>query len=268
MHCMEKGQWSKKKDINILIALILAIFILNYPILDDKLENFLNTPKQIHVDRIIDGDTIESNKTSIRLLGINTPERGEIYYLEAKSFLEQEILNETVNLKFGRDKYDKYNRTLAYFFLDNKNINIELIKNGLANYYFPAGKDQYYQEFKNVWKECLSKNVNLCEASINKCARCVSVKDLDIKNNVVVLHNSCGFSCDLTGWKIKDEGRKNFVFSSFILNSGSDIKIRVRNGTDTNDTLFWKGETYVWTKTGDSLFLRDKEEKLVLWTSY
>jgi len=30
----------------------------------------------------------------------------------------------------------------------------------------------------------------------------------------------------------------------------------------------WKKKDYVWTKTGDSLFLRDSKGKLVLWKSY
>jgi len=32
--------------------------------------------------------------------------------------------------------------------------------------------------------------------------------------------------------------------------------------------LFWKGKDYVWTSTGDTLFLRDDEGKLVLWEMY
>ena len=114
----------KKKDVIILILLILVLFVINYGFLNDAFEKFLNTSEKVHVDRIIDGDTIESNSTSIRLLGINTPERGELYFEEAKEFLEEEILNKTVTLKYGKDRRDKYNRTLAYVFLDNININI------------------------------------------------------------------------------------------------------------------------------------------------
>lgn len=42
----------------------------------------------------------------------------------------------------------------------------------------------------------------------------------------------------------------------------------VGDGVDNKEVLFWKGKKYVWTKTGDSLFLRDKEGGLVLWESY
>ncbi len=236
---------SKKKDIIILIALILTIIILNYPILDNKLENFLNTQEHVHVDRIIDGDTIESNGTSIRLLGINAPERGELYYDEAKSFLEQEILNKTASLEFGKERYDKYNRTLAYIFLDNKNINIELVKNGFANYYFAKGKDQHYPEFTKAWKICINNNINLCEASTNSCASCIRLKDSK------TLKNICNFECNISNWKIKAEGRNNTIFSEKILGSGKEVSFKLE-----------------LTKTGDTIFLWDDKGKLVFWESY
>jgi len=91
----QKDKSKNRRDIKILIVLIIALLIINYPFLNRQLENFLDLNKEIYVDRIIDGDSIESeiegNKTSIRLLGINTPERGEFLYDEAKEFLEDGI---------------------------------------------------------------------------------------------------------------------------------------------------------------------------------
>mgnify|MGYP001596981145 FL=1 len=235
----------RKKDIKILIVLLIALLILNYPFLDDKLKSFLNVKEQIHVDRIIDGDTIESNETSIRLLGINTPERGELYYNEAKAFLESKIFNKTVSLEFGKERYDKYNRTLAYVFLDNKNINIELVENGFANYYFPAGKDRHYPEFTQAWEMCINNNVNLSEASTNPCAQCINI----VGSNRLV--NNCNFSCDISGWKIKAEGRNNTIFQGKILGSGEEIPFKLE-----------------LTETGDTIFLWDDKGKLVVWKSY
>ena len=233
----------KQKDVLVLALLIIALVIINYNWLDNALNNFLNTSEQIHVDRIIDGDTIESNSTSIRLLGINTPERGEFYYEEAKEFLEQEILNKTVNLKYGKERYDKYNRTLAYIFFDNQNINLKIIENGLANIYFPSGKDQYYQEFQNAWEDCIDNNVNLCEASQHVCANCISINI----NNII---NNCNFQCNISSWEIKEEGRNKFIFNE-ILASGQEADFEL----DLTDF-------------GKSLFLRDDEGKLVVWESY
>lgn len=234
----------KQKDIKLLIILVLALILINYPFLDNFLKNLLTETETIHVDRVIDGDTIESNRTSIRLLGINAPERGELYYEEAKEFLESIILNKTVILKFGKDRYDKYDRTLAYIFLNNKNINLELVENGFANYYFPSGKDIYYSEFSNAWEKCINKNINLCEKSADICSQCIELKDS------MTLKNICSFECDISNWKIKTEGRENIILEE-ILNDGEELEF--------NLTL---------TPTGDTIFLWDDEGKLVLWERY
>ncbi|MDP2672340.1 MAG: lamin tail domain-containing protein, partial [Nanoarchaeota archaeon] len=62
--------------------------------------------------------------------------------------------------------------------------------------------------------------------------------------------------------------RKNFIFPNFNLNSEKEVVVKVGEGTSNEEVLFWKGEDYVWTETGDTLFLRDSEGKLVLWESY
>ncbi|MCX6749756.1 MAG: thermonuclease family protein [Candidatus Pacearchaeota archaeon] len=259
---------SKKRGIGALVVLAIFFLAINYNFLDKQLVNFFNTEEKIHVDRIIDGDTIESNDTSIRLLGINCPEKGEVYYNEAKEFLSSEILNKTVTLKFGKEKEDRYGRTLAYIFLNNENINLKLVEKGLANYYFPSGKDGYYSSFADAWKSCIDKNISLCKASNDKCSRCIELKKLDVKEDSILLYNSCGFSCDLTGWTIKDEGRKKFVFSDFSLNENNEAKIINGSKTNTYSTLYWSGYSYILTSSGDTIFLRDENNGLVLWKSY
>ncbi|HLA23411.1 MAG TPA: thermonuclease family protein [Candidatus Nanoarchaeia archaeon] len=257
-----------KKEIISLSVMILLLIMINYSFLDKKLENFLVYDEQGFVERVIDGDTVIIDGKSTRLLGINTPERGEVYYKEAKEFLEGIVLNKTVFLKFGEEKTDRYGRNLAYIFLDEENVNLRVVDAGLANFYFPSGKDVYYDDFKSSWESCIEKNVNLCEKSKNKCGECVVLKNLDYKNDEIVLENICNFDCNLENWEIKDEGRKKFIFPKFSLNKKSDVKIIVGNQTNSEDVLYWRDESYVLTKTGDTLFLRDKEKKLVLWKSY
>ena len=231
---------SKRRNVLVLVMLILLLLVLNYDWLDNALNNFLNSYEPAFVDRVIDGDTIESNKTSIRLLGINSPERREFYYDEARDFLESMIFNQTVYLKYGKEKYDKYNRILAYIFLNNTNINIKMVENGYANYYFYEGKDEYSEELIGAWENCMEKEINLCKPSESVCASCISVYINRITNN-------CGFSCDLNDWIIKGEGRDKFVF---------------------NESLVPGQEAYFdldLTNSGGSLFLRDDKGCLVAW---
>ena len=80
--------------------------------------------------------------------------------------------------------------------------------------------------------------------------------------------NKCDFDCNLKDWTIKDEGRKKFNFGEFILEGNGKVKIKVGEGINQKDILFWRGESYVWTSTGDTLFLRDNKGRLVLWKNY
>ena len=256
-----------KKNIIVLVSLVILLFAVNYSFLDSMLINLFNEGEVVIVEKVIDGDTIVVNGSSVRLLGINSPERGGQYYDEAREFLEEAVLDKTAVLKFGKEKYDKYNRTLAYVFVGEKNVNLELVRNGFANFYFPSGKDVYYDDFKEAWESCES---NLCEKAEEECSNCIELKGFDYEEEVVVFYNKCDFDCELTGWGIKDEGRKNFVFPNFVLEKNKDVRIIVSEEEKANSEseIFWNRKDYVWTDSGDTLFLRDSEGKLVLWESY
>ncbi len=244
---------SRRKKIYLLIFLFILLFAINYKWLNDFLEKEFSNEQNAVVLRIVDGDTIEiENKTIVRLFGINTPERGEKYYPEAKEFLEKEILNKSVFIEFfGKDKYY---RELGVIFSAGNNFNARVIEEGFANPYILDNK-KYEIIFREAWEKCIIDEKNLCEPSKDKCASCIFLKELSMKKQEVVLLNNCGFSCNLTDWKIKDEGRKKFIFGKTILESGKEIKIIAEDFE----------QDYVWTATGDSLFLRDSEGKLVLW---
>lgn len=258
----------KRNSISLFIFLIIILIAVNYSFLDSKVENFLTENTYANVVRIIDGDTIVvGNNTHVRMLGINTPEKREFYHDEAMNFLSGLISNKSVKLEYGKDKTDLYGRTLAYIFLDDKNINLEQVRNGFANVYI-LGDTRHENILRDAWNECLKDNKNLCEKSEEKCASCIELKNLDVKKQTAVFYNSCSFDCSLTGWGIKDEGRKNFIFPEFALKSYSQISVITGNKTNSEDVLFWKGEEYVWTAGGDTLFLRDEKGKLVLWRNY
>lgn len=261
------------KYLLLLIFLVILFLIINYSLLDNFLKSTFDFKQKVIIERVIDGDTAVVNGTSIRLLGIDTPEKNEKYFYEAKRFLENEILNKTVILEFSNEKRDKYDRILAYVYYKNKNVNLKLIERGLANPYFPSGKDKYHKSFFSAWEKCVNKNRkdSLCEKSNSNCSSCIKIDELDFKNQEVVFENSCSFDCSLSNWSVEDEGRRNFDFpKNTIILARNNISLIVSDEKkqNTEKIIFWKRENPVWTDSGDTLFLRDNKEKLVLWKNY
>lgn len=94
------------------------------------------------VTRIVDGDTIEilnnSEKERIRLIGIDTPETVkpdtpvEPFGKEASDFAKSALLNKYVTLEFDEEQRDRYDRLLAYLYIDGEMFNKTLLEEGLA----------------------------------------------------------------------------------------------------------------------------------------
>jgi len=88
------------------------------------------------VTRIIDGDTIEVNGgISVRLICIDTPERGEDYYNEASDYLENLILGKKVRLVKDISEVDRYDRLLRYIYFEEQFINEIMVREGYAKAY-------------------------------------------------------------------------------------------------------------------------------------
>ena len=93
--------------------------------------------------KVVDGDTIwVEGVGKIRFVGVNTPERKEPGYQEAKDFVKEKCLDKTVYLDIDDKKHkDKYNRTLAIIYTDTgENLNKALLQFGYAEvmYYPPS----------------------------------------------------------------------------------------------------------------------------------
>ena len=85
------------------------------------------------VTKVIDGDTVVvEGGWHVRLLGMDADEKGYPCYDQAKTRLENLILSKQVILEKDISDVDQYGRCLRYIFLGNKNIDTQLVAEGLA----------------------------------------------------------------------------------------------------------------------------------------
>jgi len=93
------------------------------------------------VRRVVDGDTLLlANEARVRLIGADTPETVkpnspvEPFGPEATDFTRRFVAQAggAVRLQFDRERIDRYGRFLAYVWADERMLNEELIRAGLA----------------------------------------------------------------------------------------------------------------------------------------
>jgi micrococcal nuclease len=91
------------------------------------------------VAEVIDGDTLRlANQARVRLFGADTPETKhpdmppQPWGAEATQFSRDFIDQRPVRLEFDRERKDRYGRFLAYVYVDERMLNEELLRAGLA----------------------------------------------------------------------------------------------------------------------------------------
>ncbi len=90
------------------------------------------------VTRILDGDTVEVNGDSIRLVLVDAPETYETGGAEATSFIMQNcpVGSEVLVDQDDWQLYDDYGRILAVVWCKDKRLNEESIEQGFSDIYY------------------------------------------------------------------------------------------------------------------------------------
>lgn len=129
-------------------------------------------PERYLVNRVVDGDTIEiiykGKKDKVRLIGIDTPESvhpdatkniefGKI----ATEFTKEALENKEISLEFDISERDRYNRLLAYVWIDGKMFNKTLLESGMANVSTYPPDVKYAEDFLKLQKEARDNKIGL-----------------------------------------------------------------------------------------------------------
>jgi len=113
------------------------------------------------VREVIDGDTvtIDGFVTSVRYLGIDTPEiltkdsPGDPLAEEATDLNRRLVNGKKVRLEFDKQKYDDYGRLLANVFVDNTFVNEEIVRSGLARALIIKPNEKYASRILEAVKQ-------------------------------------------------------------------------------------------------------------------
>ena len=120
--------------------------------------------KSAVVEKIIDGDTIQvhynSQQIRVRLWGIDTPEYRQPYSKAAKKYSARVLENRSVSLEIK--DWDDYGRMVAVVTTaDNRCLNEELLKAGLAWVHIYYCKEEICNQWYGYEKEARKKRVGL-----------------------------------------------------------------------------------------------------------
>jgi len=118
----------------------------------------------------IDGDTVYVEGERVRLVQVDTPELGTCYARQAKEYTQNFLNSEgpiTLVRDTNLDNKDTYGRSLRYLFKDERNLNLELVRNGYAKpLFFNKVKGKYAKQIEQY-----ARNAKANRLGVWKCNR-------------------------------------------------------------------------------------------------
>lgn len=226
---------------------------------------------------VIDGDTVvvegDDNSTStVRLAGVNAPERDECGAEEAELWLRA-LEGETVRLEvIGRDQFD---RVLAHAHVVDLHVNHDLVARGLALATTPhegdphgaallAAEGEAYHDGRGLWaREACGSVVAPTPMELDRDQAVIDPAGPDgevLDSELVVIVNRGPDPVDLSGWSLRDESsmhRFHFPPGS-IVSAGASVVVT------SADPGWSPGQSPVWNNDGDLVLLQDPAGTVVI----
>lgn len=133
----------------ILVKCIFLLFVFSC----NNLNNYTSNNILCKVIGVKDGDTIEvyfdGKSETIRLLDIDCPEKKQAFGTKAKQFTSDLCFGKEVKIVSNR-KRDRYKRLLGTVYIDDLNLNEELLKAGLAWHFKKYSNKSHYAKLENT----------------------------------------------------------------------------------------------------------------------
>lgn len=143
--------------------------------------NFVYAKETVKLSKCVDGDTfraiINDKEYTIRMLAIDTPESVkantdiEYYGKESSEYTCKRLTNaKKIELEYDEksDKFDKYDRLLAWVFIDNKLLQEELVEKGYAKVAYLYNDYKYNDILKEKQELASAKEIGIWDSVAKK----------------------------------------------------------------------------------------------------
>lgn len=167
---------------------------------------------------VVDGDTIYVEGVGkIRLVGVNTPERGVEGYQTSKDFVKKLCLNKEVSIDIDdKKRNDRYGRILGVVIVGNKNLNEMLLKENLAEIMYMPPSEFY--PYNWAPSSAIYNNLEKTQTTSSSSSSIITTSSSSSSNydsgNYVASANSNKFHLSSCQWAKKISDSNKIIFSS------------------------------------------------------
>ena len=156
-----------------IITIVISIFFL--------LSNNVYAKETVRLSKCVDGDTfrvlLDDKEYTVRMLAIDTPEsvkantEVDYYGKESSEYTCKKLTNaKIIELEYDEksDKFDKYDRLLAWVFIDNKLLQEKLVELGYAKVAYLYDDYKYTDILKKKQELASAKNLGIWNEDAKK----------------------------------------------------------------------------------------------------
>ncbi len=162
----------KKREIVIAKSLMILIAVFSIIVYSKLKQELPLKSDEVQFSKCTDGDTahfmINGKDETVRFLAVDTPETVKSntpvqpYGKEASDHTCSLLKNaDTIHLEYEQEKTDKYGRLLAWVFVDDELLQLDLIEKGYAKVAYIYGDYKYTAELEKAEKKARKQKIGL-----------------------------------------------------------------------------------------------------------
>ena len=226
------------------------------------------------VTEVVDGDTFDlGNEERVRIIGINTPEKGRPFSDEATEALSEMIMGKEVTLvnDSKNDDVDTSGRLLRHVYVDGISVNYEMIRMGMAFWYpYSSGTDMD-ESYQEAQESAANDHVGLwTESQYNITIDYIEYdpEGSEVDGEYLIITNHDNYNINMEGWYLQDEAARTAYEFNYTLDADTSIRVYTGSGEDNETALFWGWYQGIWNNGGDMAILQDENGLMVDYYRY